>query len=96
MRSKVTATSIIFLGAMLFSSPLAPQTPAPPLNKLEVLAIVAGEIMPENVAYDLRSRGVDFVSDDAFRSLLKSAGADDRILEALRNAKVDVKDADED
>lgn len=96
MRSKVTATSIIFLGAMLFSSPLASQTPAPPLNKLEVLAIVAGEIMPENVAYDLRSRGVDFVPDDAFRSLLKSAGADDRILEALRNAKVDVKNADED
>jgi tetratricopeptide (TPR) repeat protein len=96
MRSKVTATSIIFLGVFLFSSPLAPQTPAPPLNKLEVMAIVAGEIMPENVAYDLRSRGVDFVPDDAFRSLLKSAGADNRILQGLRAAKVDSKNADED
>ncbi len=96
MRSKVTATPLIFLGALLFSLPLAPQTIAPPLNKLELVAIVAGEIMPENVAYDLRSRGVDFVPDDAFRSLLKSAGADDRIMQALHAAKADSRNADED
>ncbi|MGC0772676.1 MAG: tetratricopeptide repeat protein [Candidatus Acidiferrum sp.] len=96
MRTKVTATSIIFLSLLVFSSPLAPQTSAPPLTKLELLAIVAGEIMPENVVYDLRSRGVDFVPDDAFRSLLKSAGADDRIMQALHAAKVDSARADED
>lgn len=96
MRSKVTATSLIFLVAVLFPSALFAQTSKPPLDKLEVMAIVAGEILPENVAYDLHSRGVDFVSDEAFRSLLKSAGADDRILEALHAAKVDSTRADED
>jgi len=96
MRTKVTSTSLIFLVSVLFALPLAAQTSAPPLNKLEVLAIVAGEIMPENVAYDLRARGVDFVPDAAFQALLKSAGADDRVLQALRAAKVDSKNADED
>lgn len=96
MYTKITATSLIFLGALLFSWHLAPQTAAPPLNKLEIVAIVAGDIMPENVAYDLRSRGVDFVADDSFRSLLKSAGADERIMQALHAAKVDSTKADED
>jgi tetratricopeptide (TPR) repeat protein len=81
---------------VIFSSPLASQTSEPPLNKLEVLAIVAGEIMPENVAYDLRSRGVDFAPDASFVLLLKSAGADDQILQALRSAKIDTTKADED
>jgi tetratricopeptide (TPR) repeat protein len=57
------------------------------LSKAELLSLVAGEILPENVAFQLRSRGISFVPDAAFKALVKSAGADSKILAALDKAK---------
>jgi hypothetical protein len=39
------------------------------------LALVAGDILPENVAFDIQARGLAFVPDASHKSLLKSAGA---------------------
>ena len=57
------------------------------LSKSELLALVAGEILSENVVFDIHSRGLAFVPDASYKSLLKSAGADDKVLAALAAAK---------
>jgi len=62
--------------------------PSYPLRKSEILALVAGGIMPENIAYDIQSRGVAFVRGDSFDTLLQNAGADAKIFAALKPAKV--------
>jgi tetratricopeptide (TPR) repeat protein len=60
---------------------------AEPLRASEVMALVAGEALSDNVAHELRIRGIRFHPDDAFRAELKVAGADSTVLEALANAK---------
>lgn len=96
MCKKVILAALAFLVSITLSSSVAAQTSLPPLSKTQVLALVAGVTLPENVVYDLRSRGVDFVPDNDYCSLLKTAGATDGILQALRTAKVDSANPDED
>jgi tetratricopeptide (TPR) repeat protein len=66
---------------------LAAETAPKPLRKSEILALVSGAIISENVAYDIRSRGISFVPDDTFTRLLQVAGADEAVLAALNTAK---------
>ncbi len=61
--------------------------PSRPLSKSELLALVAGQVVPENTAFEMRSRGLGFVPDMAFNGLLKQAGADSRVFAALASAK---------
>lgn len=87
MQRKITLASLISLIWMCVASlPAAHCTPRP-LSKAELLALVAGDVLPENVAFDIGARGLDFTPDAAFNSLLKSAGADAKVFAALRTAK---------
>lgn len=61
--------------------------PSHPLSKSELLALVAGKVVPENVAFEIRSRGLSFSPDMAYNGLLKQAGADSRVFAALSTAK---------
>ena len=58
-----------------------------PLSKSELLALVAGKVVPENVAFEIRSRGLNFSPDMAYNGLLKQAGADSRVFAALSSAR---------
>jgi tetratricopeptide (TPR) repeat protein len=60
---------------------------AKPLEPAELLALVAGNALPENVVHDIATDGIAFRPDDTYRTLLKNAGADARILQALDSAK---------
>src|SRR6185369_11148832 len=53
----------------------------------ELLSLVAGKVVPENVAFEIRSRGLNFAPDMAYNGLLKQAGADSRVFAALSSAK---------
>ena len=57
-----------------------------PLRKGEILALVAGGIIPDNVVMEIQADGIAFLPDDEFRALLTSAGADPKIIVALDTA----------
>ena len=67
------------------SCPITKADPRP-LGKTELLALVAANVLPENIASEIRSYGLDFKPDDAYNSLLKSAGADPKVFAALAAA----------
>src|SRR5712664_938806 len=69
-----------------FSYPSVNSAPRP-LRKGELLALVSGGIIPEDIAYEIRSRGLSFVPDETYKTLLKSAGADAKVVTALNTAK---------
>lgn len=81
-------------GAVTLRRVLA-QAPAKPLRASEVLALVAGDAMPENVAHHLEVSGVAFRPNDAYRDLLKRAGADATVMSALGSAKIAAEEAPE-
>src|SRR5271154_6479576 len=68
----------------------------PPLRQTELLALVAGQALPENIVREISTRGVAFHANDAYRSLLKNAGAAVPILTALNGAKIVIADGVED
>ncbi|HLV86971.1 MAG TPA: tetratricopeptide repeat protein [Candidatus Sulfotelmatobacter sp.] len=78
------------LASMLFlvCSAIA-QTAPHPLRASEVMALEAGGAMQANIAYDISSRGLKFHPDEDFFALMKRAGADDNVLQALKSAKVE-------
>jgi tetratricopeptide (TPR) repeat protein len=65
--------------------------PGAPLRAAELLSLVAGNVLPENVAHEIASAGLAFRPDVPYRALLKTAGADSKILAALDAAKVSVQ-----
>ena len=71
-----------------FSIPFAyAQDKREPLSDRELIALVAGNSLSEGVVHEIESRGLDFLPDDQYRSLLTKAGGDMRVLAALRNPK---------
>jgi tetratricopeptide (TPR) repeat protein len=59
-----------------------------PLKKGELLALVAGQSLPENIIYEIKAHGLFFTPTSDYKSLLKIAGADPRILDVLSEAKI--------
>ena len=57
-----------------------------PISDKELMALVAGNSLSENVAHEVESRGLAFRPNDQYRSLLTEAGGDARVLKTLRNA----------
>ncbi|HUC54483.1 MAG TPA: tetratricopeptide repeat protein, partial [Candidatus Cybelea sp.] len=87
MQRKTTLTFLLcFITVIFISEPVARCGPRP-LSKAELLALVAGDILPENIAFDIQSRGLAFVPDASYKSLLKSAGADAKVFAAISAAK---------
>lgn len=83
-------TSVSILILLIFSSiTVVAQTSAPrPLRASEVMAIQAGGALPENIAHDIATRGLNFHPDDEFLGLMNKAGADATVIGALKAAKV--------
>ena len=59
-----------------------------PLSASEVMALQAGGALPENLAYDINSRGLSFRLDQAYVAELRKAGANNGVIAVLQNAKV--------
>jgi tetratricopeptide (TPR) repeat protein len=86
MRRKVTLASLLCLVviSLVFSSNTS-ASPRP-LRRSEILALVASEIIPDNVVMEIQADGLAFLPDDEFRSLLTDAGADPKVIAALNVA----------
>jgi tetratricopeptide (TPR) repeat protein len=52
------------------------------------MALVAGDILPDNAVAEITLHGLAFTPDAAYQSLLKTAGATPKVLAALNKAKV--------
>jgi len=89
MQKRIIRSLIILLALVCtaFGSRLLANTSLRPLRKSELLALVAAGVLPENTAYEIRSKGLSFVPDESYRALLKSAGADAKVFAALDSAK---------
>lgn len=66
-----------------------------PLTKAKLLALVAGNALAENVIDEIAFDGLAFHPDQMYRKLLKTAGADTKIIAALASAKVTAEAAKE-
>jgi hypothetical protein len=58
MQRKTTLTFLICLIVIIFASQTVARSSPRPLSKAELLALVAGDILPENVAFDIQTRGL--------------------------------------
>src|SRR5258706_8374859 len=67
-----------------------------PLRQTELLALVAGNALPENIVNEIRARGLAFRMDASFRAQLTAAGAAPSILAALAAVKPPAQQASED
>jgi len=64
------------------------QTDSRPLTKSELLALVAGNALNENIVHEVQARGIAFRYSDAYKTQLSTAGAHADLLTAVANAKI--------
>jgi tetratricopeptide (TPR) repeat protein len=83
---------IVFL--LLCFSARATENPHP-LRQSELLALVAGNTLPENVVNEIHARGVAFRADAGYQMQLTEAGATPAVLAALKSAKPVIAAGDE-
>jgi tetratricopeptide (TPR) repeat protein len=90
--------AIFLLTLMLgMSSAVSRSTTSPrPIRQTELLSLIAGNALTENIVNEIRARGVAFRMDDSFRAQLNAAGAGPTILTALAAAKPTAPQAIED
>jgi tetratricopeptide (TPR) repeat protein len=79
---------LVFFAAFLIGVPfLYCQTAAKPVSKSELLALVAGNALSENIVRVVQTRGLSFRVDEAFKRQLSTAGADINLLTAVASAR---------
>src|SRR5438128_980512 len=86
MLRKVTLQCLLSLVFIALASCTTAQSAPRPLTRIEVLALVAGDALPENVASEISLFGISFTPDAGYISLLNAAGAGPKVLAALSNA----------
>ena len=87
------ALAYLLFACFLVSNTAAGPETSRPLRQTELLALVAGSALPENIVNEIHSRGIAFRVNDTFRAQLKIAGAAPSILAAVSAAKAPAQDA---
>jgi tetratricopeptide (TPR) repeat protein len=82
--ASITATFLLFASLGCKAQDTTPK----PLTAAGVLALTAGNALPETTAHAITADGISFRPDDYYRGLLTSAGADPKVLAALSSAKI--------
>jgi tetratricopeptide (TPR) repeat protein len=86
-RSVVRAFLSAFVVFSLFASADS-QTTQKAIGASQLMALAAGNVLPANLVHEIALRGIRFNPNDNYREALKKAGADDKVLQALNQAKV--------
>jgi superkiller protein 3 len=80
---------LLVLAILGFYAPLSfAQVSREPISDRELLGLVAGNVLSENVVHEIETRGLAFPPDEQFRAMVTEAGADARVIAALNSAKV--------
>src|SRR6266404_1347425 len=69
------------------------QTSRKPVTRSELIALVAGNALSENIVHEVQSRGIAFTPAEDYKSLLRDAGADPAVIAAVNAAKVTSRQA---
>src|SRR6266576_105409 len=85
-RSTIILVIILILGGISVAYVRAQQT-MQPLSNSELMALVAGNALSEDIVKEIGSRGLTFRPSDQYQSLIATAGGDTLVLGALKNAK---------
>ena len=85
--SRPFAFILVLSASMVFAFA---EVPAKPLNEGDVLALVAGGALTENVVNEIKRRGLTFHPSNQYRSQLETAGAEGALLAALKGAQINV------
>jgi tetratricopeptide (TPR) repeat protein len=88
LKATVRCSVPLFFFVIFVSFNMAAQTAPRPLRASEVMALEAGGALQENIAHDIATRGLNFQPNEDFVALLKKAGADASVLDALKSAQV--------
>src|ERR1700739_979404 len=88
MASSICRNFVILLAICSCAAVAGAQEKTKPLTSIELLALVAGNALNENVVHEIESRGLAFRPTDRFHSQLDAAGADPRILAMLGKASI--------
>ncbi len=81
--------AMLALAVLLGGAMWAPQSPAQPVRRIELVGELVTFTYPDDLVRQINSRGIDFVSDDEFLSRLRRSGANERLVNAIRQAKVE-------
>jgi tetratricopeptide (TPR) repeat protein len=65
----------------------ASEAPQQPLSRSELLALVAGGALGENIVLELKERAIGFTPTERYYQLLRQAGAGDTVLAAVKSSK---------
>lgn len=84
-RTAVFPALVVLCGGLT----LGAQDREQPLKDRELMALVSGGALSEDIAHEIGSRGLAFHPSDAYRALLATAGADDATIKAVSGARVD-------
>jgi Flp pilus assembly protein TadD len=87
MQNSAARPVALLLAACCFLTIACAQQVQEPLREDQLLALVGGAALPENLVAAIRERGVCFQADDSIRSQLKDASADPAVMAALASAK---------
>src|ERR1700743_634740 len=88
MLARIPRFLLLFTALLIGASSLYCQSASNPVSKTELLALVAGNDLSENIVREVQTRGLSFRADDSFKAQLSSAGADANLQAAVVSAKV--------
>src|SRR5260370_15043177 len=88
MTSSIWRHFVILLAICSCAAVTGAQEKSKPLTTSELLALVAGNALNENVVHEIESRGLAFRPADEYRSKRTNDGADARVLAALVKAAI--------
>lgn len=89
MQKRTPALLVVF-SLFLFSGIAESVDSVPkPLRASELVALIAGNVLPANITHEVNTRGLNFRPDASYLDLLKKAGADPAIFSAVQKSKHD-------
>jgi len=88
---------ILVLSVCMFGviAAAAPQAEKKPLDATKLLALVAGNALPENIVAEVTAEGLSFTPSEEYRAQLTEAGATKEVLKSVSQAKVRAGTAEE-
>lgn len=78
----------LMLGGALWLRAQQESQPADPMGEAQILALVAGDALPEDIVHFVSVRGLTFHPGESYLAQLKTAGAASSLIDELKTAKV--------
>jgi Flp pilus assembly protein TadD len=85
---KTAGASDAFLAALRAAKHPEPANAKKPINQIQVLALLAGQVPSHRVAMLVQERSIDFEPDDEYLREVRLAGGEDELVTTLKGAKV--------